>query len=80
MPPMESLTVPKVDAPKTDASLPATLPAASLLTTPDSVINVGLQGFADELAGQGVPVVHVQWQPPAGGDPVLAALLAKLGV
>ena len=72
--------MPKVDAPKTDASLPAALPAASLLTTPVSVINVGLQGFADELAGQGVPVVHVQWQPPAGGDPVLAALLAKLGV
>ena len=76
MPLMEFMTVPKSET----TAAPAAIPAASLLTTPVSVINVGLQGFADELAGQGVPVVHVQWQPPAGGDPVLAALLAKLGV
>jgi FdrA protein len=50
-----------------------------LLTAPVRVINVGLQGFADELASQGVPVTHVDWAPPAGGDPRLAALLAKLG-
>jgi hypothetical protein len=68
---MECMTVPKDDVVVT--------PAAKLLTMPVSVINVGLQGFADELSSQGVPVVHVQWQPPAGGDPVLAALLAKLG-
>ena len=53
--------------------------AAQLLTSPVSVINVGLEGFADELRGVGVAVVHVQWQPPAGGDAKLAALLAKLG-
>jgi hypothetical protein len=53
--------------------------AAKLLTSPVSVINIGLQSFADDLAGQGAPVVHVQWQPPAGGDPYLAGLLAKLG-
>jgi hypothetical protein len=55
-------------------------PAAKLLTTPVRVINVGLEGFAVELAGQGVPVTHVQWSPPAGGDEELAALLAKLGM
>ena len=44
------------------------------------VINVGLEGFAAELKAQGVPVTHVQWQPPAGGDEKLAALLAKLGM
>ncbi len=51
-----------------------------LLTEPVRVINIGLEGFAKELEAQAVPVVHVQWQPPAGGDEKLAALLAKLGM
>ncbi|MGI9437753.1 MAG: hypothetical protein ACR2Q4_23475 [Geminicoccaceae bacterium] len=51
----------------------------SLLKQPVKVINVGLEGFAKELAGQDVPVVHVQWSPPAGGDAKLADLLSKLG-
>jgi FdrA protein len=42
------------------------------------VINVGLEGFAADLEQSGVPVIHVQWVPPAGGDPVKAALLARL--
>jgi FdrA protein len=42
------------------------------------VINVGLETFALDLEALGVPVVHVQWAPPAGGDPVKAALLARL--
>jgi len=42
------------------------------------VINVGLEGFALDLEQLGVPVIHVQWVPPAGGDPVKAALLARL--
>ena len=53
--------------------------ANDLLKQPIKVINVGLEGFADELSAQGVSVVHVQWSPPAGGNPKLAALLAKLG-
>jgi FdrA protein len=53
--------------------------AARLLTTPVKVVNVGLEGFAGDLRALGVPVVHVQWQPPAGGDARLAALLGKLG-
>ncbi|MEQ1648505.1 MAG: hypothetical protein ABL898_07965 [Hyphomicrobiaceae bacterium] len=55
-------------------------PAMMLLMTPVKVVNVGLKGFADELSAQGVPVQHVEWQPPASGDPKLAALLAKLGI
>lgn len=55
-------------------------PAANLLTTPVRVINVGLEGFATELRAAGVPVTHVHWQPPAGGDERLAALLGKLGL
>lgn len=42
------------------------------------VINLGLEGFAADLAGLGVAVVQVQWAPPAGGDPRTAALLAAL--
>jgi len=51
-----------------------------LLEAPLKVVNVGLEGFARELAGQSVEVIQVDWAPPAGGDPKLAALLAKLGV
>ena len=49
-----------------------------LFTAPLDVVNIGLPGFANELAGLGVPVVHLDWSPPAGGDPELAALLARL--
>ncbi len=42
------------------------------------VINVGLEGFAESLEALGVPVVQVDWRPPAGGDARLAGLLAKL--
>lgn len=43
------------------------------------VINIGLEGFADELEQQGVETVKVDWVPPAGGDPMLARLLSRLG-
>jgi FdrA protein len=47
---------------------------------PDSlrVINIGLESFADDLRAEGVPVVQVDWRPPAGGDARLAALLDAL--
>ncbi len=51
----------------------------TLLEEPLKVINIGLEGFARELDSQGVIVVHVDWTPPAGGDPKLADLLSKLG-
>jgi FdrA protein len=50
-----------------------------LLKDPLKVVNIGLEGFARELDQQGVEVVHVNWAPPAGGDPKLADLLSKLG-
>ncbi len=50
-----------------------------LLTTPLRVINVGLKGLAESLKVLEVPVVQVDWRPPAGGDPKLADLLSKLG-
>jgi FdrA protein len=47
---------------------------------PDAVrvINIGLAGFADDLAAEGVPVVQMDWRPPAGGNERMAALLADL--
>ena len=49
------------------------------LRAPLKVVNVGLEGFAQDLERQGVAVVRVDWRPPAGGDPKLADLLSKLG-
>ena len=54
-------------------------PLHDLLNEPLSVINIGLEGFARELAAQRMDVIQVDWAPPAGGDPKLADLLAKLG-
>ncbi len=51
---------------------------SDLLCGTPTVVNVGLQGFADELAVQNVDVVHVDWSPPAGGNPHLVTLLAQL--
>jgi hypothetical protein len=42
------------------------------------VINLGLESFAETLAALGVAVLHVQWTPPAGGDPERARLLSLL--
>ena len=50
-----------------------------LVAEPPKVVNVGLKRFADDLAARGVETVYVDWSPPAGGDPELADLLAKLG-
>ena len=41
-------------------------------------INIGVQDFAASLQIQGVQLVHVDWSPPAGGDPELIELLDKL--
>jgi rod shape-determining protein MreC len=49
--------------------------SASVLPKSLQVINVGLESFAEDLRAEGVPVVHVDWRPPAGGNARLAALL-----
>jgi hypothetical protein len=50
-----------------------------LFNAPPRVVNLGLEGFARDLEAQGAAVVHLDWAPPAGGDPKLAQLLARLG-
>ena len=42
------------------------------------LINVGLRSFYDSVRAQGADAAHVDWRPPAGGDPELARLLATL--
>lgn len=54
--------------------------AARLLAEPVVVVNLGLEGFLADLKANGIEVLQVDWAPPAGGDPKMAAILAKLGV
>lgn len=49
-----------------------------LLNSEIKVINLGLEDFATNLEEKGTAVVHVRWQPPAGGDEELLKLLDKL--
>jgi len=51
---------------------------SNLLSKTLRVINVGIQTFAEDLRSQDIEVVHVEWQPPAGGDSKLLELLDKL--
>lgn len=57
---------------------PEVEPIGTLLRRPPAVINVGLELFAESLQAQGVPVVSVDWRPPAGGKQHLLDLLDKL--
>ena len=49
-----------------------------LLGGPVRVVNIGLPGFARDLAANGAAVVQVDWTPPAGGKPELLLALAKI--
>jgi len=53
-------------------------PSKSLFAGAPRVLNIGLEGFANELAARGVAVSQLDWRPPAGGRPELADLLARL--
>ena len=62
-------------------------PAASMVKTPIDLatlqkpleaINLGLESFAENLKVQGVPTVHVEWKPPAGGNARLMSILEKM--
>ncbi len=43
-----------------------------------AVVNVGLPLFADAVTAQAVPIVDVDWRPPAGGDPATVRALERL--
>ncbi len=42
------------------------------------VFNVGIPSFADDLKRQNVPVAHVEWRPPAGGNKRVIELLDRI--
>ncbi len=50
-----------------------------LLRSELRVVNIGLREFARDLETCKVPVIHVDWSPPAVTNPKIASLLAKLG-
>lgn len=49
-----------------------------LITEPIVAINVGIQDFGEALEEQGIQVIYVEWNPPAGGDQEMIDLLDKL--
>jgi hypothetical protein len=49
-----------------------------LLESGPIAINIGIYDFAESLQTQGIEVIHVDWTPPAGGDPEMIELLDKL--
>jgi FdrA protein len=51
---------------------------SALLNEGPRTINIGVYEFAESLQAQGVETVHVNWSPPAGGDPELIDLLDQL--
>ena len=53
-------------------------PVLKLLSEPLRIVNIGIKGFADAFKEQQVPVVQVDWMPPAGGDPETVSRLASL--
>ena len=50
----------------------------AVLQNPLEAINVGLESFYENLKVQGVPVIQVDWRPPAGGNEKLMGILARM--
>ena len=49
-----------------------------LIFQPIKAVNIGLDSFVESLKEQNVEVIHVDWQPPAGGDDNALDLLDRL--
>jgi hypothetical protein len=54
------------------------VPPAVQLPDEVAVVNVGLPLFADAVAAQGRPSMHVDWRIPGGGEPEVVAALRRL--
>ena len=50
----------------------------ALLRANPVVVNIGLRGFAEDLNANGIRVVHLQWEPAAGGNERLRRLVEQL--
>ena len=49
-----------------------------LLHNPLIIVNIGLINFAESLLEQNAEVIHIDWEPPAGGDDEMINLLDEL--
>ena len=49
-----------------------------LLDEPLVILNIGLLSFAESLLEQEVDTIHIDWEPPAGGDEEMIDLLDDL--
>ncbi|MBP7654796.1 hypothetical protein KA977_15360, partial [Candidatus Dependentiae bacterium] len=49
-----------------------------LLNNGPAVINAGLKSFHEDLTSQNVESFHLNWKPPAGGDPEIINLLDNI--
>ncbi|MFX0183140.1 MAG: fdrA domain protein [Candidatus Hodarchaeota archaeon] len=49
-----------------------------MLVNGPKVLNIGLESFYESMKTQGIPILHIDWEPPAQGDAELIALLEKL--
>lgn len=50
----------------------------ALFTSELKAVNEGLESFAENLVKEGARAVHVEWKPPAGGEPRAVAALDAL--
>ncbi|HET6780881.1 MAG TPA: protein FdrA, partial [bacterium] len=64
--------------PSDPVSLPDVTLIRPLLAEAPRVVNIGLGLFAESLTAQGVRVIDVDWQPPAGGKQKFIEMLDKL--
>ncbi|MBE0635473.1 DUF1116 domain-containing protein [Candidatus Bipolaricaulota bacterium] len=53
-------------------------PTTALFSDPLRVVNLGLSSFAETLRASRVPVIDVDWRPPAGGDAALIRIIDNL--
>jgi len=64
-------------APETGAESVRSVDLA-VLHQPLAAINVGLDSFTESLIAQDAPAIQVDWQPPAGGNEKLMAILERM--
>jgi len=63
---------------KTTSRTGETIDIRALLGRPLVVVSMGLAGFARSLEAQEVPVIQLDWRPPASGKKDLIELLDNL--
>lgn len=51
---------------------------SSVLNREIRVINIGIERFSEDLKEANVPVIQMDWRPPAGGNKKLIDLLDRL--